>query len=88
MNDEKLASYIQIVNRESGDIESVITTKKQYVKVYSQMVAFPDVENAIKVWCDLTKKSRRELLKEFSLAELTNTFSTTYFARVIRKGQR
>lgn len=82
MKNDELRSPIEIFNRETGERDMLITTKKQYVKVYSQMCEFNDVATAIKVWCDLSNCTKRELLREFTLVELTNTFSTRYFARV------
>lgn len=82
MKNDELRSYIEIFNRETGERDMLITTKKQYVKVYSQMCEFNDVATAIKVWCDLSNCTKKELLRQFTLVELTNTFSTRYFARV------
>lgn len=82
MKNDELRYPIEIFNRETGERDMLITTKKQYVKVYSQMCEFNDVATAIKVWCDLSNCTKRELLREFTLVELTNTFSTRYFARV------
>lgn len=82
MKNDELRVPIEIFNRETGERDMLITTKKQYVKVYSQMCEFNDVATAIKVWCDLSNCTKRELLREFTLVELTNTFSTRYFARV------
>lgn len=82
MKNDELRSYIEIFNRETGSREMLIKTKREYVKVYSQMCEFNDVATAIKVWCDLSNCTKRELLREFTLVELTNTFSTRYFARV------
>ena len=82
MKNDELRSYIEIFNRETGERDMLITTKKQYVKVYSQMCEFNDVATAIKVWCDLSNCTKKELLREFTLVELINTFSTRYFARV------
>lgn len=89
MKNDELKTYIEIFNRETGERDLLITTKKQYVKVYAQMCEFNDVANAIKVWCELSNCSKKELLRDFTLVELTNTFSTRYFARLYdqKKGQ-
>lgn len=81
MKNDDLRFPIEIFNRETGERDMLIKTKKQYVKVYAQMCEFNDVATAIKVWCDLSNCTKRELLREFTLVELTNTFSTRYFAR-------
>lgn len=60
----------------------VIKTKKQYVQVYAQMCNMNDVSIALKVWCDFTNQTKRELLRDFSLIELVNTFSTRYMAQI------
>ena len=82
MKNEELRFPVEIFNRETGSRELLIISKKEYVKVYSQMCEFNDVATAIKVWCELTNCTKQELLREFSLVELVNTFSTRYFARV------
>ena len=82
----KMRFPIAIYNRSSGNILFSIDDTETYVKIYAKMCDFPDVKMAIKVWCDITGKKKRELLRDFSLVELTNTFSTSYFARVIKKG--
>lgn len=82
MNNEELRTPIFLINRENGHIDMVIKTKKQYVQVYAQMCNMNDVSMAIKVWCDFTNKTKRELLRDFSLIELVNTFSTRYIAQI------
>lgn len=82
MNNEELRTPIFLINRENGHIDMVIKTKKQYVQVYAQMCNMNDVSMAIKVWCDFTNKTKRELLRDFSLIELVNTFSTRYMAQI------
>lgn len=82
MKNEELKSPILLINRENGRIEMKIRDKKTYVQVYAQITKMNDVETALKVWSDFTDQSKREILREFSLVELVNTFSTRYFARV------
>lgn len=82
MKNEELKSPILLINRENGRIEMKIKDKKTYVQVYAQITKMNDVETALKVWSDFTEQSKREILREFSLVELVNTFSTRYFARV------
>lgn len=73
------------MNRQTGDVDMIVKTKKQYIKVYAQIVEMNDVSTAIKVWCDYTNQSKKELLRDFSLKELINTFSTRYMAQLQRK---
>lgn len=82
MKNEELKSPIHIINRQTGNIDMTIKDKKSYVKIYAQICEMNDVSTALKVWCDFTKQTRRELLREFSLIELINTFSTRYLAQV------
>ena len=83
-NNDELLKPIFLINRQTGHIDMVINTKKEYVRVYAQICHFNDVERAIKVWCDFTNQTRKELLREFSLIELVNTFSTRYMAQISR----
>lgn len=85
MKNEELKYPIVIVNRQNGDVVKVIKDKKTYISVYSQILKMNDIKLAIKVWCDLTHQTRRELLKDFNLSELLNTFSTRYFARPTKR---
>ena len=82
MNNEELKTPIYLINRQNGNIDMVIKTKKQYVQVYAQMCNMNDVSMALKVWCDFTNQTKRELLRDFSLIELVNTFSTRYMAQI------
>lgn len=82
MKNEELRSPILLINRENGRVEMTIRDKKTYVQVYAQITKMNDVETALKVWSDFTEQSKREILRDFSLVELVNTFSTRYFARV------
>ena len=82
MNSEELKTPIYLINRQNGHIDMVIKTKKQYVQVYAQMCNMNDVSIALKVWCDFTNQTKRELLRDFSLIELVNTFSTRYMAQI------
>ncbi len=82
MKDEELRTPIYIINRQNGHIDMVIKTKKQYVQVYAQLTKMNDVAKAIEVWCDFTHQTKRELLRDFSLTELANTFSTRYMAQI------
>lgn len=82
MNNEELKSPIYLINRQNGHVDMIIKTKKQYVQVYAQMCNMNDVSMAIKVWSDFTNQTKRELLRDFSLIELINTFSTRYMAQV------
>lgn len=82
MKNEELKSPILLINRENGRIEMKIRDKKTYVQVYAQITKMNDVETALKVWSEFTEHTKREILREFSLVELVNTFSTRYFARV------
>ena len=82
MNNEELKTPIYLINRQNGHIDMVIKTKKQYVQVYAQMCNMNDVSIALKVWCDFTNQTKRELLRDFSLIELVNTFSTRYMAQI------
>lgn len=82
MNNEELKSPIYLLNRQNGHVDMIIRTKKQYVQVYAQMCNMNDVSMAIKVWSDFTNQTKRELLRDFSLIELINTFSTRYMAQV------
>ena len=82
MNNEELKTPIYLINRQNGHIDMVIKTKKQYIQVYAQMCNMNDVSMAIKVWCDFTNQTKRELLRDFSLIELVNTFSTRYMAQI------
>lgn len=84
MKDEELRSPIYLINRQNGHIDMVITTKKQYVQVYAQLTKMNDVSKAIEVWCDFTNQTKRELLRQFTLMELANTFSTRYMAQVTK----
>lgn len=90
MKDEELRFPIYLMNRQTGNIDMVVKTKKQYVQVYSQLCKMNDVDMAIKVWSDFTNQTRRELLRDFSLIELVNTFSTRYMAHLPRgmKGKK
>ena len=91
MNNEELKSPIYLINRQNGHIDMIIKTKKQYVQVYAQMCNMNDVSTAIKVWSDFTNQTKRELLRDFSLIELINTFSTRYMAQISqpkRKGNK
>lgn len=82
MKNEELKSPILLINRENGRVEMTIRDKKTYVQVYAQITKMNDVETALKVWSDFTEQNKREILRDFSLVELVNTFSTRYFARV------
>lgn len=82
MKNEELKSPILLINRENGRVEMKIRDKKKYVQVYAQITKMNDVETALKVWSEFTDQTKREILREFSLVELVNTFSTRYFARV------
>ena len=85
MKNEELRDPIIIVNRQNGDVVKIVKDKKTYVAVYSQLLKMNDIKMAIKVWCELTHQTRRELLKNFNLSELLNTFSTRYFARPTKR---
>lgn len=92
MKDEELKVPILLINRQNGHVEMKIETKKQYVQVYAQICNMNDVSMAIKVWCDFTNQTKRELLRDFTLTELVNTFSTRYMASLpspfIKKGKK
>ena len=85
MNNDELSTPIIIMNRQTGEVDMIVKTKKQYIKVYAQIVEMNDVSTAIKVWCDFTGQTKKELLRDFSLKELINTFSTRYMAQLTRK---
>lgn len=85
MKNEELRSPILLINRENGHVEMTIKDKKTYIQVYAQITKMNDVETALKVWSDFTEQNKREILRDFSLVELVNTFSTRYFARVYEK---
>jgi hypothetical protein len=79
---EELRKPILLINRQNGHVDMVIKTKKEYVRTYAQICELNDVATAIKVWCDYTNQTKRELLRDFTLVELINTFSTRYMAQV------
>lgn len=81
MNNDELLKPILLINRQTGNVDMVIRDKKTYVKIYAQMCNMNDVSMAIKVWCDYTNQTKRELLRDFNLSELVNTFSTRYIAQ-------
>ena len=84
MRNEELQKPILIINRQTGNVDHIVKDKKDYVSTYGQMVNMNDVETAIKVWCDFTNQTKRQLLKDFNLIELINVFSTRYIAQVTK----
>lgn len=85
MKNDELRDPIVVVNRQNGDVVKVIEDKKTYVAVYSQLLKMNDVKTALEVWCDFTHQTKRELLRDFNLSELINTFSTRYLARPMKR---
>lgn len=88
MNNEVFRYPILLINRENGHIEMTIRDKKTYIQVYAQITKMNDVETALKVWSDFSEQSKREILRDFSLVELVNTFSTRYFARIYERKRK
>ena len=84
LNDE-LVQPIIIVNRQDGHVERVLNTKKQAISMYSIFVKMPDVKKGIEVFADFSNQTEKELLADFNLIELVNTFSTRYLARRVKR---
>lgn len=83
MKNFNLKKSILIKNRQNGDIETRVDTKKEYDYIYKQMLKLNDIKMAIKVFCDLQGVTEKELIKDFNLVELVNCFSTRYMAITI-----
>lgn len=82
--DQKLEKLILIKNRQTGDIETRIDTKADYDNIYKQILEFNDVKQAIKIYCDLQGKTKKEFLQDFNLIEIINCFSTRYMAITVK----
>ena len=76
---------INIINRTTGNTVFRVETKDQYIKAYNFILNNNDVKMAIKVFCDMSNQTKKELLADFNLVELINCFSTNYHANIIRK---
>ena len=87
LNDD-LLKPIAIINRQDGSVERLLTTKKQAISMYSIFVKMPEVARAIEVFADFSGQTQKELLKDFNLVELVNTFSTRYMAKTLKKTTR
>ena len=81
MKTENLQKPIIIINRQTGRIEKIIKTKPDYEITYKQICNLPSMKKAIETWCDYTETTKSELLKDFNLVELINTFSVDYHAQ-------
>lgn len=77
-NSKKSSLHLLIQNRETGDIDGIITDRDQYDYWYKYILEMNDIKIAMKVFAEELGITEESIKKEWSLVEIVNVMSTRY----------
>ena len=77
-NSKKYSLHLLIQNRETGDIDGVITDCDQYDYWYNYILEMNDIKIAMKVFAEELGITEDSIKKEWTLPEIMNVMSTRY----------
>ena len=77
-NSKKLSLNLVVQNRETGNIDAVITTREQYEYWQKYILSLNDIMIAMKVFSEELGITEESIKKEWSLVEIVNVMSTRY----------
>lgn len=77
-NSKKYSLHLLIQNRETGDIDAIITDHDQYDYWYKYVLEMNDIKIALKVFAEELGITEESIKREWSLVEVVNVMSTRY----------
>ena len=77
-NSKKLSLNLLVQNRETGNIDAVITTREQYEYWQKYILSLNDIIIAMRVFSEELGITEESIKKEWTLVEIVNIMSTRY----------